>query len=390
MYVNTVRDVTSTFAEFLAQGVKSSIDFCEEMGVTIPEPYRYAMDSDYETFKDPYTAKNFHHCVAVKMADDYWLMLDPYQNVLLPIAPVDTGNGNTIEETFQLLRSNITACPGLTISYNSNDYGAVHGPLNEYLQDCFQSIIDAQLYVENFSEPARRFFGGIHFALERGWFPSFWEETWEKIGISSYYLLYPRKKRGPNRRTFYECSYGWVGSTIIDTAAENQFSDLEKLVEYYDRDAGFAYRFRENFEISPILRLLKTLRDYAFEKKEGHNHFVVEFGNPLFQLACNTLNHLAAWDAEFAELIPPFEIAKFSGSQLVWHDAIARWYNAGEPEQDKPWHDYLVSQLERLRPYQWHFQTRQLLTHPDDHTKETSDGDTEECRTESSGDQEAA
>lgn len=86
-------------------------------------------------------------------------------------------------------------------------------------------------------------------------------------------------------------------------------------------------------------------------------------------------------------MVSPFDIAKFSGSQLIWHDALARWYNTDQSHQDAEWETYLISQLCKLEKYQWHFQTRQLLTYPDQ--EEPKDAENDE-RAEGSRDHEAA
>nr|MBA3679015.1 hypothetical protein [Candidatus Saccharibacteria bacterium] len=121
MYVNTVRDRTSTLAEMLVKTIKYSFDWCEEHDITIPEKDRFAMESQLEEFKDPYTASSFHHCVAVKMEDNYWLMLDPYQEILLPISPVNERSGEGIEETYQLVSRLTKAVPGVVIQYEPED-----------------------------------------------------------------------------------------------------------------------------------------------------------------------------------------------------------------------------------------------------------------------------
>ncbi|MBA3679431.1 hypothetical protein H0W80_04600, partial [Candidatus Saccharibacteria bacterium] len=266
-------------------------------------------------------------------------------------------------------------------------YEAIHGPMEHYLRDSFVSTIDAKLYIEIFGDNPDSLFGGVYYALRGDWFKSFWDRNWEACGISSSHLEFPSKKRGINHRTFYDCMYGWVGASIFNLTTNYRFSSIEKMKEYYIRDDGFAYRFRELFQAMPIILLMQKVQKNVYDERSQYNHFVVEFGNPAFQLACNTLNHLSAWDDEFSELIAPFDIAKFSGSQLIWHDALARGYNTDQSQQDTEWGEYLTSQLSKLQMYQWHFQTRQLLTHPDQ--EEPSDAENDE-RTEGSGDQEAA
>lgn len=363
MYVNTIRDRSSVFEEFLATTIEFSIKFCEEQGVTIPEDNKFVMDSELESFTEPYTTSNFHHCVAVKMVDDYWLMLDPYQGVLLPIASADFRSGNGIEETYDTLSAINKVCPGSVISYDSADYESVRLPLEHYGNDSLKSVIDAQLFVEHFAdkdEHGVKFFGALHLAVEQGWFKSFWDEVWEECGISGSHLAYPRKRRVKQKRTFYDCMNVWVTDALLNLTTDYQFNSLKKLAELYESDEGFKHRFLEKFQMLPILRLLNRLHDLVYTNYSQYNHFVVELGNPAFQLACNTLNHLASCDQEFAGLIQPFDIAKFSGSQLIWHDALARWYNSEQSEQEAQWEEYLVGQLGRLQMYQWHFRNRHL------------------------------
>ncbi len=387
MYVNTVRDRSSTLAEMFVETIKHSIEWCTENEITIPEMDLFAMQSQLEEFKTPYTANSFHHCVAVKMADDYWLMLDPYQEILLPISPVNHGSGETIDETFRLLTRMAKPLPGIVLQYESEDYEAIRGPAESHLRDSFMSAVDAKLYIKYFGDEPNRLFGAIYVALENGWFSSFWGDNWESCGVSSSHLTFPNKNRKINQRTFYDCMYGWVGASILNLTTEYRFSSIEKLKAYYSQNDGFAYRFRELFQVLPIIQLVHKMQKYAYDDKSKYNHFVVEFGNPAFQLACNTLNHLSAWDVEFSELIDPFDIAKFSGSQLIWHDALARWYNTDQPQLDPEWEAYLTSQLSKLHMYQWHFQTRQMLTHPDQ--EEPNDAENDKG-TEGSRDQEAA
>ncbi len=388
MYVNTVRDRSSTFAEMLVQTIEYSMLWCEQHSIDIPDEHRFAMQSQLEEFKDPYTANSFHHCVAVKMDDNYWLMLDPYQEVLLPIASINHRTGESIDETYKLLSRVTRALPGVVVQYESEDYEAIRGPAEHFLRDSFISATDAKLYIETFAQgDIDKLFGAIRVALEMGWFASFWDKNWESCGVSGSHLVFPNGKRSSNQRTFYDCMYGWVGASIFNLTTDYRFSSIEKLKEYYSQNESFAYRFREMFQLLPIILLIQKMQKYVYEDRSEYNHFVVEFGNPAFQLACNTLNHLSAWDDEFSDLIAPFDIAKFSGSQLIWHDALARWYNTDQPAQGTDWEAYLTCQLGKLQSYQWHFRTRQLLTHPDQ--EESNDAENDEG-TESSRDQEAA
>lgn len=387
MYVNTIRDRSSTLAEMFVETIKHSIAWCEEHEITIPEIDLFAMQSQLDEFRDPYSASSFHHCVAVKMADDYWLMLDPYQGILLPISPVNHRTGESIEETFKLLNRMQKPLPGIVMQYESEDYEVIRGPAENHIRDSFMSAIDAKLYIKYFGDEPDTLFGAMHVALQEGWFSSFWDDNWESCGVSSGHLTFPNKKRNINQRTFYDCMYGWVGASILNLTTSYRFSSIEKLKAYYSQDEGFAYRFRELFQVLPIIQFVQKIQKYVYDDKSEYNHFVVEFGNPAFQLACNTLNHLSAWDDEFSGLIGSFDIAKFSGSQLIWHDALARWYNTDQSQQDAEWETYLASQLSKLQMYQWHFQTRQLLTHPDQ--EEPDDAENDEG-TEGSRDQEAA
>ncbi len=387
MYVNTVRDRSSTFAEMLVETIKYSLAWCQQHEITLSEGDLFAMQSQLDEFTNPHSASRFHHCVAVKMADDYWLMLDPYQELLLPISPINHRTGDSIEETYRLLCRMQNPLPGVVVQYESEDYEAIRGPADNRIQDSFLSAVDAKLYIRYFGNDPDTLFGAINLALKEGWFASFWEDSWQSCGISGSHLAFPEKKQGINHRTFYECMYGWVGASILNLASGYRFSSLEKLKAYYSANEGFAYRYRELFQTLPIILFVQQMQKYVYDEKSQYNHFVVEFGNPAFQLACNTLNHLSAWDEEFSAMVSPFDIAKFSGSQLIWHDALARWYNTDQSHQDAAWESYLISQLCKLEKYQWHFQTRQLLTYPDQ--EEPKDAENDE-RAEGSRDQEAA
>lgn len=361
VFANTLRDQESTIWNSYHSVLEHIFNDFERHVGQMPLHLRLAYEEDREPAANPLWGQSFHHCVLIRIAPNNWIVFDPYAAV---VGEPEPGYSEQIEAAWRLLRKYRVSMPGLVVPTRLRDFSAyrLQGALE--LRSCLaegaglNSVCGMMLDVN-----ALEIFAILAAVIHKGFLPSTAGPLLNLYGEIGYCLI-PRQLRRERKKKLLPQAVESAALHMVFDWSKWDMDDIQGLISRLDTDSSFRRRLIEDLPYYSLRKFIDRLFEPLDINNKERMHFSVELGNPAFQIGSMVLNHLALHDEEFGQMLGAMELAYDSGSQLIWHDAVAGWYNAGCPEADATWANWLLARLNQL-PYELlHLANQKMLKAP--------------------------
>jgi hypothetical protein len=361
IFCNTVQDRDSTMRRIWKGVFENTLKWCRSYNIAIPPNKESIMNEDLEILDSTDgTAYASHHCVMVQIQPDDWIVVDPFLGVLGPPNQLAWQPELALDQVYKQLEAHRFTTPGLVTTLELESYDACKLRTTNGLRAAMVDSAVLAKIVKEAEGSVDELLGLLYNSLRSGFLGYSSDHT--SNSAMSYYMADWSFDR---ERT----DLAYWGLNVLMTAAG---FDGERDYDRYRRDPYFARRSEEKLIFLPIEREISRI-DELGRGPLTVGHFSVEASIAELQIGTMVLNHLAVWDPEFTAMVDPAELVLHTGSQLAWHDAVARTYAEKGEDCDDSVALSLIELLTQQPDDVLHYLNRTLLSHQGE-SEDASDG----------------